>query len=409
MRTGPAAGPHIVRLANADAVLRRLRGAGTGGLTAGALVESTGLTRATVIAVCDDLVRRGWAVELDATTGQQQDTPRGAHNRPGTRGRPPRTFSFRADAGVVVGIDMGAAKTTALVADLLGTRLATATGAFPAGAGGADRVRIVSTTALAALASAGTGASPADVLAVGAGVAAPVDRDGRIAMPRDFWEQFDVGLASGLSERHGWRVILENDANLAALAEQWRGAARGVDDVAVLLAGERLGAGLLESGRLLRGRHGGAGELSFLRLVEGSPGPHGIGQLARLWGAEEAARGGLAGIPEEHVTAEAVFAAAHDGDPDAERVLARLAGHMARVVAVLGTVLNPELVVLGGAVAGAASALLPGIRAELPALTDTPPRVEVSSLGGDAVALGAVRRALDDVAERALEIDLANK
>ncbi|GAB3281575.1 ROK family protein [Sinomonas notoginsengisoli] len=394
MRTGPAPGPHVVRLANAEAVLRRLRGAAPDALTAGELVDGTGLTRATVIAVCDDLVRRGWAAELPAVR-----TAAAA-----SRGRPPRMFTFRADAGAVVGIDMGAGKTTALVADLLGTPLGAATGIFPFTAQGSERVEIVSSTALTALASAGVTAE--GVLAAVAGVAAPVDRDGHIATPRDFWEQFDVGLAQGLAERHGWRVVLENDANLAALAEQWRGAARGVDDVAVVLAGERLGAGLLESGRLLHGRHGGAGELSFLRLVSGAAGPHGIGQLARRWGAEEAALGRLGGIAPEDVTAEAVFAAAHDGDPGALRVLRRLSGHMARVVAILGTVLNPELVVLGGAVAGAAAALLPGIRAELPSLTDTPPRVEVSSLGGDAVALGAVRRALDDVAERALDINL---
>ncbi|WP_369045126.1 ROK family protein [Sinomonas sp. P10A9] len=396
MRTGPAAGPHVVRLANADTVLRRLRDAAGGGLTASELVGATGLTRATVIAVCDDLVGRGWALELS--------TERADGTAPG-RGRPPRTFAFRADAGVVIGLDMGAGKTTALVADLLGTPVATASGTFPAGAPGEERIRIVGTTALTALASAGI--PPGRVLAVGAGIAAPVDRDGRIAAGQGFWRQFDVGLADGLAERHGWRVILENDANLAALAEQWRGAARGVDDVAVVLAGERLGAGLLESGRLLRGRHGGAGELSFLSLVSGAEGPHGIGQLARAWGAEEAlAPAGLAGLAPREVTAEVVFAAARDGDPGALRVLGRLSERMARVVAVLGTLLNPELVVLGGAVADASSALLPGIRGALPSLTDTPPRVEVSPLGGGAVALGAVRRALDDVAERALDISL---
>lgn len=391
MRRGPAAGPHVVRLANAEVVLRRLREASDEGLTATELVDATGLSRATVIAVGDDLVRRGWAVELDpgrAAAG---------------RGRPPRTFAFRADAGVVLGLDMGAGKTTALVADLRGRPLGTATGAFPR-SGTDGRVDTVSETALAALASAGTG--PEHVIAAAAGVAAPVDRDGQIATPRDFWEQFDVGLAEGLEARHGWPVILENDANLAALAEQWRGAARGVDDVAVVLAGERLGAGLIESGRLLRGRHGGAGELSFLRLVEGAAGPHGIGQLAREWGAQAAAQGALGSLAPEDVTAEAVFEAARCGDPAAARVLARLVEHMSRVVAVLGTLLNPELVVLGGAVAGAAAALLPGIRSELPRLTDTAPRVEVSALGGDAVALGAVRRALDDVAERALGIQL---
>ena len=84
----------------------------------------------------------------------------------------------------------------------------------------------------------------------------------------------------------GATVLTENDANLAALGERWRGAAQGVDDLAVLLAGERLGAGLLESGRLLHGSQGGAGEMAFLDRVEGVGNADGIALLARTWGAE---------------------------------------------------------------------------------------------------------------------------
>ena len=241
-------------------------------------------------------------------------------------------------------------------------------------------------------------------------MAAPVDREGRVVGGQEFWGQFDLGLAEALDSRFGWRVLLENDANLAALAEQWRGAARGVEDVAVMLAGERVGAGVLESGRLLRGHGGGFGELAFLSMVHGVGAPAGIAQLAREWGAEAAARGGLAGlggVRPEDVSAEDVFAAAAEGDEAAQAVLDRIALVMARVVAILSTVFNPELVVIGGAVAGAASRLLPRLRTELPSLTATPARVEVSPLGGRAVTLGAVRRALDDVAARALDIDLA--
>ena len=385
-------GPHVVRLVTARTVLDQLRRGGP--YTVTELVERTGLTRATVIAVCEDLVRRGWAEEhILERSGPQ-------------RGRPPRTFGFRAGAGVVVGLDIGAHRTTALVADLRGEILGSATRVLPRGARTAQaRLDAVSTTALAALHAAGS--EPEQVLAVGAGVAAPVDRNGHVAEGSDFWEMFDVGLAAALLERHGWHVLLENDANLAALAEQWLGAARGLDDVAVLLAGERLGAGLIESGRLLRGRNGAAGELAFLRLVDGAVGPHGIAQLAREWGAEAAAQPrGLGNLEPSEVTAEAVFAAAEEGDPAAEGVLRRLERRMARVVAVLSTLLNPELVVLGGAIAPAAARLLPGIRLELQGLTETPADVEVSALGGEAVALGAVRRALDDVAERALAIEL---
>ncbi|HXF01719.1 MAG TPA: sugar kinase, partial [Arthrobacter sp.] len=77
---------------------------------------------------------------------------------------------------------------------------------------------------------------------------------------------------------------------------------------------------------------------------------------------------------------------------------------MARVIAVLGTFFNPELVVIGGAVAASASALLPTITRELPRLTATPPRVAVSEFGDAIVAAGAVRLALDYVEEHAMEL-----
>ena len=395
MQDTTAPGPHVVRWVNARAALEVLRAA-PGILSVSELMDHTGLTRATVIAVCEDLVRRGWA--------EERDVPRG----PGPqKGRPARRFAFRADAGAVLGIDLGVAKVTVLVADLRGDTLAEATSRMPAEAD-AQRLDTVAATALRALDACGRG--PGDVLAVGAGMAAPVDRDGRVVGAQEFWGQFDLGLAEALDSRFGWRVLLENDANLAALAEQWRGAARGVEDVAVMLAGERVGAGVLESGRLLRGHGGGFGELAFLSMVDGVGAPAGIAQLAREWGAEAAAQGGpaaLGGILPEDVSAEAVFASAAAGDEDAQAVLDRIALVMARVVAILSTIFNPELVVIGGAVAGAASRLLPRLRSELPALTATPARVEVSPLGGRAVTLGAVRRALDDVAARALEIDLA--
>jgi predicted NBD/HSP70 family sugar kinase len=75
---------------------------------------------------------------------------------------------------------------------------------------------------------------------------------------------------------------------------------------------------------------------------------------------------------------------------------------MARVISLLATLLNPELVVIGGAVSASAAMLLPTIATELPRLTGTPPRVAVSPLGDAIVATGAVRLALDYVEHNAL-------
>ncbi len=148
----------------------------------------------------------------------------------------------------MLGLDIGAATTTAAVADLSGTVIGRSSQSFRAeDIPAQERIGVVDLACRQALEAAG--ADPARVLAVGAGIAAPVDRDGNVLVTQRFWSLFDVGLRSALKELHGWTVLLENDANLAALGERWRGSGVGVDDLVVLLAGERLGAGVMESGR----------------------------------------------------------------------------------------------------------------------------------------------------------------
>ena len=248
----------------------------------------------------------------------------------------------------MLGLDIGAATTTAAVADLRGTVLGRSSESFRAADIPAEeRIDVVDRACRRALSAAGTG--PDKVLAVGAGIAAPVDRDGKVLVTQHFWSLFDVGLRAALKELHGWTVLLENDANLAALGERWRGSGAGVDDLVVLLAGERLGAGVMESGRLLHGRGGAAGEMGYLDLVEGVGSSDGIASLARQWSA---AGGGPAGGGE--ASARRVFEDAAAGDPAALAILARISDRMARVIATVASFINPEQVVIGGAVAESA-------------------------------------------------------
>jgi predicted NBD/HSP70 family sugar kinase len=227
---------------------------------------------------------------------------------------------------------------------------------------------------------------------------------------QEFWGLFDIDLRASFKELRGWTVLLENDANLAALGDRWRGAAAGVDDVVVILASERLGSGVIDGGRLLHGSRGSAGELAFLDLVQGVGDTYGIAHLARTWAAEALAQHAatslrvLAGTGAE---AEDVFAAAADGDAVALDILERLADRMARVIGTVATMYNPELVVIGGAVANSAGVLLDPIAARLPDYTATPPRIAVSPLGDAMVTVGAVRAALDYVEKNSLDLELA--
>ncbi|CAH0148251.1 Glucokinase [Arthrobacter sp. Bi26] len=391
-----AATPQLLRRVNAQAVLRHIRGADVA--TGTELMALTGLTRASVIAVCEDLIGRGWIVELD----QPRNEPHAGRGMPPVprKGRPARRFAFNREAGFVLGLDIGAATTTAAVADLRGRVIGRSSGSFRAADIPAlERIGVVDLACRKALEAAG--ADPGRVLAVGAGIAAPVDRDGNVLVTQRFWSLFDVGLRSALKELHGWTVLLENDANLAALGERWRGSGVGVDDLVVLLAGERLGAGVMESGRLLHGRGGAAGEMGYLDMVEGVGSSDGIAALVRQWSAADG--GPSAGGP---ASAPRVFADAAAGDATALAILDRISERMARVIASIASLINPEQVVIGGAVAESAGVLLPGITALLPRFTATPPRVTVSPLGDAIVTAGAVRHALDYVEANALELAL---
>ncbi|WP_017200138.1 ROK family protein [Arthrobacter sp. M2012083] len=399
--------PQMLRRASLRSVLDFMRASTI--VTISDVMEGTGLARATAISVCEEIMDRGWITELE----NQREF--GEY----LKGRPARRFVLNQDAGYVVGLDVGVSKVTAVVSDLRGEIVGRASQQFRGVQITADdsipgsdispreRISAIDSTACDALGLAGV--TPDAVLAVSAGIAAPVGRDGDVLVTQPFWALLDVGLKSALKDLHGWTVLLANDGNLAALGERWRGSAVGVDDVVVILASERFGSGVIDDGRLLHGCGGGAGELAFLKQVEGVGDTFGIALMARTWAGEALAGSDdtqLREYPAEAIEAEHVFAAALQGDAVARRILDRLADRMARVIGAVATIHNPELVVIGGAVAKSAGALLDPIADRLPQFTATPPRLAVSPLGDSVVTMGAVRSALDFVEKETLDIEL---
>ena len=170
-------------------------------------------------------------------------------------------------------------------------------------------------------------------------------------------------LRALLTERLGARLVVENDANLAALAEHRVGAARGARVSLTVTVGTGIGCGVIVDGRVLRGAHGGAGELGHLPLdgrfpcrcgVPGCVEPEcsGSGLVARV------AEAGLV-----VADAAAVFAAAAAGDPRAIRPIERMTDRLGALIAVAVNLLAPEVVVLGGGVSNAGEALLAPLRA----------------------------------------------
>jgi len=186
-------------------------------------------------------------------------------------------------------------------------------------------------------------------------------------------------FASELQSALDLPVRLENDVNLAALGEQWRGVARGVDDFVFLSVGTGVGAGVVLGGELHRGRHGAAGEIDFALIAFDGVDPA-APQVSEL--AAE-----LVGRAEDPRT---IFGAAREGDEGARKVVAEVARRIALHIAPFAAVADIELVVLGGGIGANGDLLLDPVGHQLAEWLPFPPRLEVSTLGEAAVLTGAL-------------------
>jgi len=387
---------HLLRRLNAERVLQEVWGGEP--VTASALMAATGLARSTVLALCRELTDRGWLLELDDARAA------GAY----TKGRPALRYAFRPDAALVVGVDAGQHRVSAAVSDLHGRVLAEeAVHVDPASDADARREAILGAVDAAV---ARSGRSDREVVAAVLGVPAPVGTTGVPAGERNpFWALMNPGLGDLFAAR-GWDTLVENDANLAAVAEAEHG--DGVAAYAALLVGERIGAGIVLDGTLRRGPRGAIGEMRILDLVEGVGSSDGLGALARdearrLLALPGAAGSALADVPRDRLDAEHVLAAAAAGDAVGTQVRDALADRLARVCAVLSGLLDLDRVIVTGAMAPALGPVVERARALLPEhLHDPAVEVVLSDLGPDVVRTGAVRLAVDHVRTRALDRDL---
>ncbi|MEU3460674.1 ROK family transcriptional regulator [Streptomyces sp. NPDC006733] len=346
--------PALLRRLNVEAVLRVLRNAEPMTLTQIGRVAA--LSRQTVDVVIAELGEAGWIEEV-------------APER--SIGRPARRYRFRAEAGHVLGIDVGVSSARMVLADLDGAVVASGSADVAPGLGGPDRLEGIRDRAEAFL----TAYPEVRLRGLCLGVPGIVDAHGRIRMSTPLPEWNGVDLAGIAGSWFECPAYVENDANLAALAEHWRGAARYADDFIQLITGRRSGAGMVLGGRLHRGRGGAAGE---------------IGALAVL-GWEGDAMNDVRAAPDP----ARIFADAQGGDTEAATRVDRFARVLAQGIAAMVLTVNPDLVVIGGGLSQAGEALAEPVRVHLDQLCLDPPQVAASTVGVEAVALGAVRLALE--------------
>jgi predicted NBD/HSP70 family sugar kinase len=314
-------------------------------------------------------------------------------------------FEVVPEAGLVLGLDLGARFLRGAICDLRGEIRARQDVELD----GADAEGAIEAIAGLRVSLAAASGLPVDRIdGVVVGVPAVVDADtGRLRLATNVPGLEGRDWTEDLRTRLELTVTVENDINLAAVGERWRGMARGVEDFVFLSVGTGLGAGLVLRGELHRGRHGAAGEVDLVaagRDEDIDPCASAVSALAERLVSEN----GVSTTLQPPYDARSIFAAARTGDEIARKVVQEEARRIALHIAPLSAVTDIALVVLGGGIGVNADLLLDPIRDLLTRWLPYPPRVEVSSLGDAAVLTGALavglRSAVDNVFANRLRV-----
>ena len=371
--------PALLRALNERTVLDAVRAEGP--ISRAEVARKTGISRPTVSLVLRSLLEDGLVRETD----HDPDRPHyGA-----------TYYEADPDAAVVLGVDFGARAVRTALCDLGGA--VRAREEIRSRGSVEERIEALASSARSLLR---TSKLPGDLLenAVVALPAVVSPADGSVSSAD--LPGLGVDLRAQLERALRVPVTLENDVNLAAVAEQRHGVAQGVADFAFLLVGAGLGASVVLDWKLHRGHNGNAGELDSVRNGredDVDPCAAAIAQYAteRTAGRDTALEPPFE-VPE-------IFAAARAGDAEAAAVVDEAARRIALHVLPIAATLDLPLVVLGGSVGANAELLEPTRRYLAEWLPFPPPRLEVSALGEAAVIEGALSAGVTTALERVFE------
>jgi len=375
-------------------------------LTRAQISEYTGVSKVTVSQMLTRLEERG----LVAIAGEQA----------GGRGPNAALYSVVPSSAYVAGLYVDFDLVSAAVADVTGRRVAEVSG-NPNGTD--DPVELVRGTIEQACARAGIEVTRLSALVIGSpGVVDPRTGDPRLAVNLPAWHE---GALDALTDAWHKPVVIENDVNLAAMAERADGAAASADDFVLVWLGVGLGLATILGGRLHRGTAGAAGEIGYLP-VHGAPlhtdlrhpasggfqslaGGNVVRELAAGHGftaptPAEAVRAAVAAAGRGHAShgdashGDASHGDASHGDASSDRAeafLGELAHRVAVGVASVCVVLDPGLVVLGGEVGRAGGTVLADrVAAAVASIWPSRPRVVPTGVPGEPVLRGAMLAAV---------------
>jgi len=348
----------------------------------------TGLSPSTVSVIVNTLVDAGLVREVGTTTS--------------ARGRRPTLLAFCDDIFHIVGVEIGIRHVAVALTDLRGKVRAFRTERHEMRDGPAETLGKVRGLVNECVKEGKV--SRRRLMGVGVAVPSPIDRSRPGVLSARLypaWSDFDV--QEDLEKNLRLSSLIDNDANLGALAEHWWGAGVGFDDVAYVKIGAGIGSGHILRGQLYRGASGTAGEIGHVCVDAHGPACvcGGRGCLAMLVGSDSLVAQARKLFGSKRATVADIVQEAHGGDRRAVRLLEEVAQHLGQVlVGTLINVMNPGVIVLGGEITAASNLLLEPLRKYVAERTRSIPfdtaHIVFSSLGPQAIAIGAATLYLDD-------------
>jgi glucokinase len=355
------------------------------------------ISKSTVSALVDDLIRLHLVEEI----GSGSSTSDG--------GRRPTHLAFNPKAGYVIGIELGGNQMLLLISDLAGNLVYKAKTDTYAGNGDV-------TSRLIAFMKESVNASGipfADIIGIGVAVPGICDINNRVILQAPSLHWIQVHLWDVLESEFNKPVYIDNDVNLAAMGERWIGAGKGVDNLLMVSFGTGVGAGIITDGKLVRGYCYSAGEIGYFYDIrdwhdeqvnristfgtyENRTSLHAVGTLIQ---AEiDRGRPTILQAPSKAMTSYDDLAwAAEKHDGVALSVLDTVTTYMALGIANMASMLNPEVIIVGGEMEKAGPYLVEQIGRKLEKMVPIPFRLTSGALKKEAEALGAVAFVLEDM------------
>jgi len=344
------------------------------------LARLSGLSKQTMSDVFRDLEEDGWIEVVGRTSG--------------TVGRSAAVYELSPNRALLFGADVGGTKIHAALADANGNVLAEME--EPTTQGGAEAFGAQILECCRALAA--QAGQPVERIAAGSvgipGAFDPARRE--LFMVPNIAGMNGYAIEDDLQRRLGFPVRVDNDVNMAAKGEMWRGEGRNIPCFVFIALGTGIGMGIINEGRVLSGSRGAAGEISTLpiggdpfdaRNFHAGTLERSVGSIAirdRYEGA-----GGAAGL-----TVRDIFDAIGSGDQIASATLTEVARQIAVGIVAICAILDPQRIVMGGSI-GAREELVERVRHFIPLCTPTPPECVVSTLGRRAGLLGTISQSRD--------------